>query len=199
MNMTPDDVQRLFEMGEDNRTIIVNLFAGPGAGKSTTAAGVFHHLKKKGVDCELITEFAKDLTWEERHGALSVQPYVFGKQLMKIERVMNKVDVLIVDSPLLLSIIYNENWGDTFNDMVVEIFYRYRNLNFFLERGKPYNPMGRNHTESEAKEIDKKILHLMNTHLAPFGYFTVSYDNAIKVIESEIEREKSSKNLQKRS
>lgn len=41
-------------------TIIVNLFAGPGAGKSTGAAYIFSKLKLAGIDCEYVSEFAKD-------------------------------------------------------------------------------------------------------------------------------------------
>ena len=45
--------------------IVINLFAGPGVGKSTTAARVFAELKLKGVNCEMALEFAKDKVWEE--------------------------------------------------------------------------------------------------------------------------------------
>lgn len=44
--------------------LIVNLFGAPGAGKSTLAAYVFAKLKMAGVNAELVTEFAKDKTWE---------------------------------------------------------------------------------------------------------------------------------------
>ena len=40
--------------------IIVNLFGVPGAGKSTGAAYIFSQLKMKGINAELITEFAKE-------------------------------------------------------------------------------------------------------------------------------------------
>lgn len=43
--------------------IVVNLYGGPGVGKSTGAAYVFARLKEAGVVAELVTEFAKDLTW----------------------------------------------------------------------------------------------------------------------------------------
>ena len=46
-------------------TLVVNLFGGPGCGKSTLMAGIFHQLKLKGYDCEMVTEFMKDLVWEK--------------------------------------------------------------------------------------------------------------------------------------
>jgi len=45
------------------KTIVVNLFAGPGAGKTTTMAGLFSKLKLDNIVCEMATEFAKELTW----------------------------------------------------------------------------------------------------------------------------------------
>ena len=42
------------------KTIVVNLIAGPCSGKSTIAAGLFHKLKKQGIEAEMSLEFAKD-------------------------------------------------------------------------------------------------------------------------------------------
>ena len=46
-------------------TLLVNLYAGPGAGKSTGAAYIFAKLKTAGVDCEYVSEYAKDRVWQE--------------------------------------------------------------------------------------------------------------------------------------
>ena len=62
------------------KPLVINLTGAPGAGKSTGAAYIFSELKMKGVNCELIGEFAKDKTWEHNTTALSCQEYVFGKQ-----------------------------------------------------------------------------------------------------------------------
>ena len=62
------------------RPIVVNLFGAPGSGKSTGAAFIFSQLKMKNVNCELITEYAKDKTWENNAAALECQEYIFGKQ-----------------------------------------------------------------------------------------------------------------------
>ena len=44
----------------DKTTIVVNLFPGPGTGKSTGAAYIFSKLKMAGVDAEYVSEFAKE-------------------------------------------------------------------------------------------------------------------------------------------
>ncbi len=61
--------------------LIVNLFGGPGAGKSTMAAGLFSELKWRGINCELATEYAKEKVWEESYAIFENQIYIFGKQL----------------------------------------------------------------------------------------------------------------------
>lgn len=47
-------------------TLVVNLFGGPGSGKSTGAAYVFARLKMLGYNAELVTEFAKDKNLGEK-------------------------------------------------------------------------------------------------------------------------------------
>lgn len=143
-------------------TLVVNLAGPPGAGKSTGAAEVFCILKKNGINCELVAEFAKDKTWEGNSKALSCQEYVFGKQSYRLARCRDDVDVIITDSPLPLSIIYNTNPAieESFPELVMDIFNTYVNMNFYINRVKPYNPKGRNQTEEESDALGPKIKKL---------------------------------------
>lgn len=181
------------------KPIVVNLFAGPGAGKSTAAAYIFSQLKMKGINCELITEFAKDKTWEKNYSALRCQEYVFGKQSYKMDRCRDQVDVIITDSPLPLGIFYNQNpvLGRHYESLVMDVFNTYDNLNFFINRKKPYNPIGRNQTEEEAKEIDERIKTFCQQHDisylikdgTEFGYIDI-VDITLKYIKDNAEIEK---------
>jgi ATP:corrinoid adenosyltransferase len=65
---------------------VINIFAGPCAGKSTTAAGLFYLMKVSGYNVELVTEYAKDMTWEGRHNILGDQLYILAKQNRRLER-----------------------------------------------------------------------------------------------------------------
>jgi hypothetical protein len=152
-------------------TLLLNLFAGPGTGKSSTMAGVFSELKWMGVNCEQAPEFAKEKVWEESLGVLKNQIYVFGKQLQAIHRVIGKVDVVITDSPLLLSLIYGSKESKAFKDLVVEVHNSFDNWNIFLNRKKAYNPSGRLQTEKEAKAIDATILRMLKKNDIPFDRF----------------------------
>ncbi len=154
--------------------LIINLFGAPGAGKSTGAAYIFSKLKMLGVNAELVTEFAKDKVWENNTEVLSNQTYVFGKQHFRISRCADKVDVIVTDSPLLLSALYNKSnlLGDDFNNLVAKIFKSYDSINYFIKRDKPYNSTGRLHTEEESNELANALIGLITSLL--LGYSVVT-------------------------
>lgn len=88
-------------MGE---TLVVNLYGAPGSGKSTGAAYIFAKLKMLGVNCELITEFAKDKVWENNLEVFNNQLYILGKQSFKTSRVLfNKVFGVSWEDDMLVS------------------------------------------------------------------------------------------------
>jgi hypothetical protein len=149
---------------------IINLFAGPGAGKSTTAAGLFHEMKLRGEQVELVLEYAKDLTYEKRFDTLANQIYVFGKQLQRIHRLYdNDLDWVITDSPLLLSILFRpDGYPQSFTDLVIDIWDSHENLNFYIERYKPYVAIGRTQSELEAIELDDKCLDILDRFSVDF-------------------------------
>ena len=116
-----------------NNTLFVNLFAGPGTGKSTTAAGLFYTLKNNSHNAELIQEYAKDKVWGEDFKTLQFQPYILGKQLYRQFRLMGQVDVAITDSPVLFSHIYKGfGWVEGSDDVLLKQFNLFNNLNIFL-------------------------------------------------------------------
>jgi magnesium-transporting ATPase (P-type) len=147
--------------------MIINLYGAPGAGKSTTRAGVFYQLKLLGQSIEEVPEVAKDLTHEDRKFALGVQPYVFGKQLKAMRRVVDKYKHVVTDSPCILSAFYGEKYNKaqdekaaaTFRDCCMDAHYALGpSLNYWIYRKKPYNPVGRNQTEDESNEIAEELL-----------------------------------------
>lgn len=98
------------------------------------AAYIFSELKMRGINAELVTEFAKDKVWENNDEVFKNQAYIFGKQSYKMSRCRDKVDVIITDSPLPLSIFYNHDkvLGEDFNRTVMNVFNSYNNINFLL-------------------------------------------------------------------
>jgi hypothetical protein len=148
---------------------VINLFAGPGAGKSTTCAGIFSLLKLHGIECEMVTEYAKDMVWEGRNFVFKNQLYILGKQYHRFLRLKDKVDFIITDSPILLSAVYGEDEPDCFKEVVFNKFCEFVNFNFYIERVKPYHQIGRNQTENEAKDIDDIVKNKLDE-------YKISYD-----------------------
>jgi nicotinamide riboside kinase len=144
------------------KTLIVNLFGGPGTGKSTMAAGLFSELKWRGINCELSTEYAKEKVWEESFAIFENQVYIFAKQLQRSLRVAGKVDVVVTDSPIILVMLYNKKLSHSFDDLIMEIFNTYNNVNYFLVRKKEYMRKGRLQTLEEAKELDTRTKDLLD-------------------------------------
>ena len=159
-------------------TKVINLFGGPGVGKSTTMAGIFQKLKILGYECEMAPEYAKEKVWEQAEFTMEDQIYIFAKQLHKIWRLSGKVEYIICDSPLLNSIIYDKRKNPYFRDLVVDQFKSYRNINFFIKRGTKYIENGRQQNEEEAKEIDEMLLQLFEIYGIDFQEIQINNLNS---------------------
>lgn len=150
---------------------VINLCGGPGVGKSTLAADLFTFMKKQSHNVELVTEYAKQLTWEGRTAALSNQIYVFAKQLHQLHRLQGQVEYIVTDSPLFLSLVYKpEDMHPAFDALVMDTIGHFDNINFLLKRDVKYVPEGRNQTLKEAVDVDKRIKTVLD-------YFRISYEH----------------------
>ena len=169
---------------ENNNVIVINLMGGPGSGKSTAASGIFYRLKKMGVNCELALEFAKDKVWEEAFRTMDDQLYILAKQYHKLWRLRDKVDVIITDSPLLVSIFYNKTPSKYFNDFVIEQFNSFDNMTYFIERPDHYQQSGRIQNEEESKEIDITLKNIMDEYNVDYKVY--SCNDAVNRIVADI-------------
>ena len=160
-------------------TLIVNYFGGPCAGKSTMAGGIFNKLKSVGYDVEYVQEFAKTLTWEKNYEGLKHQSYVTGVQMYTQNMLLNQVQVVITDSPILIGLMYyNESspkikWA--FETFVIESFKAQNNINFFIKRNDYYTNVGRRRTKEEAIKIDERIQQLFQEN--NIQYHTIDANN----------------------
>ena len=139
--------------------IVINLFGGPGVGKSTMASELFVKMKKSGYKVELVTEFAKDLVYANDNTRLDDQLMVFSEQQHRLFRLKSEVDYVITDSPLLITKAYNKTLDSkTFDPFVDSVFNSYNNINFLIKRNDSYyQEYGREQNLKEAKEIDNII------------------------------------------
>lgn len=129
-------------------TKVINLFGNPGSGKSTTASYLFSELKAKGYEVELVVDVAKDLVWDNDLYRLSNQLLVFSNQLQKLDRLIDKVDYAITDSPLLMQIgFYKERHlpaPKQFKKLCIAYNNYYNNINIMLKsRNREISQVGR--------------------------------------------------------
>lgn len=156
-------------------TTIINLFAGPGAGKSTTAARIFYELKQRNILVELVTEYAKDVTWEGHHNLLDDPLWITANQNRRLERLIGQVDYIVTDSPILLGAAYvQDHYPDSYIELLEDLHYPRINWNYIIRRTKAYQPVGRNQTEAEAVELDELI-----AEIAPIGSQKLTADEIV--------------------
>ena len=165
------------------------LFGGPGCGKSTTAAWLFAQLKLKHIEVELVQEYVKTLAFEGRKPESWDQLWLLSKQ-MRREDVMlrNGVDVIVTDSPLLLSTCYAMKYNCPGAKHLVAIAEEFDNtyqpLNIFINRGeKAYSQKGRYQSEAEAREMDGVIQGV----LANKPYHTIKFNDLDSFLKLTLE------------
>jgi len=148
-------------------TTVINLYGGPSSGKSTQGAGLFYKMKQEGYSVELVNEFAKEVVWEGNEPMLKDQLFVLAHQNRKLVRLAGKVDYIITDSPVLLSIVYRHiyegaMYSDLIDQMALECYDMYDNINFMLERTVPFEEVGRAQGYEQSLEIDKEIINVFD-------------------------------------
>lgn len=164
----------------NGETIVINLIGGPSSGKSTAAAGIFYELKKMGYGCELATEYAKDKVWDGSYETLKDQIYIFGHQYHRLWKLKGKVQFIITDTSLPLSIHYAPFESKRFNDFVMEAFSHFININYFIKRSDVFKEDGRVHNLQESLYADTHIKQILNDYNVE--YEEIEQKNAVEYI-----------------
>lgn len=176
----------------------INLWAGPGAGKSSLASVIFASLKKDGFVVELITEYIKKWAYQKKNTSSFDQLYVFAKQLNSEDLILrNGVEHVISDSPILMQTYYAKKYNFPCVDSLVQIANafekKFPSLNIFLNReGVEYQELGRYENYQEAIEADAKIYEFAcdflgkeNIHI----FKTINHNEIVDFVKNKIEKE----------
>lgn len=187
-NMSLPETEKLETITAENtdkpslkNTVVVNAFAGPGAGKTTSAWAIAAELKKQGLVVEYVPEYAKELVWEENFslldGSYEHQMKIYSEQKHRIDRLIGKVDVVVTDSPTISSINYlnhdvcTEEQIKDYNEMALREFKEYKTFNYFIQRGTVYEQEGRIQTLEESKAIDENIKTFLAENQIYYGTY----------------------------
>ena len=166
---------------------VVNLFAGPGVGKTTTGQLLAGMLSMTGHRVELVPEFAKFATYAKYNAALGDQDYMFAKQhhRLAVLRADTRLEYVIMDGPLPIALTYADPSDTVYTSLVLKRFFAFDNINIFLERNPayPYEQMGRSQSHSEAQAQCDRTLALMQDNGIEYETLMVNEVTACTVFE----------------
>ena len=175
---------------------LINLFGGPGIGKSGICSGITYHLKKNHISCNNVYEFPKIIAWDRNMHAIKDQLYILANQHRGVSQCYGKVDYIIVDSPVLFSLIYNkfydsgypsELYNEDFNKLVLNIHRYYNNTNILLKRNPTsiHNKNQRFQTPQQSLLIDQLCKDVLDEYSIPYIEVEVN-DKSVKKILKEL-------------
>lgn len=159
------------------KTTIINVYGGPGVGKSTSAAYLYYLLKSGQHNVELVREYVKNWAWEGRKFSVYDEIYFLGKQVRHESMLFGKVDWIITDAPVYMTAYYASIYcSPKLAHGVAEAaqaFYQqaevdgHQHIHLMLKRTRPYNPDGRYQTEAQAAEVDAGVRAMLNKFEVP--------------------------------
>lgn len=159
------------------KTTIINLYGGPGSGKSTSAAYLYYLLKCAGQNVELVREYVKDWAWEGRKFNAYDEIYFLGKQVRHESMLFGKVDYIVTDAPVFMTAYYANLYCSAQLAQGVEAaalaFYQqtqvdgHQHIHLYLKRTKTYKAEGRYQNEDQALTMDAEIQEYLRKLNAP--------------------------------
>ena len=146
----------------------INLYGGPGVGKSTLAARVFAALKADGALIELVTEFAKLRVYENRLIRGWDYVHTFSQQHRAEHRFLSGGSSIVTDSPMLLQCYYARRHDCPVTQQLFEISSQWESdypaCNILVPPQGEYQPKGRWQDAVEAGRIHGGIQALLDAN-----------------------------------
>ena len=153
------------------KSLIINLYGGPGSGKSTCAAYIFSQLKMHNINAELITEQTKAEAYKQNTEFFENQFYIDGCASYQIKQLFGNVDVIITDSPFRMNYLYAlDHNKPKLAEAILEDLEQYNQYskNYFINRPEYFQREGRVHNEEQSKEIDNRIKNMLRDQYVNF-------------------------------
>lgn len=170
--------------------VLVNIFGGPGVGKTTIAAEVFIELSKWGKTVHLMQEKSKVDAWLKKPPTLEDQVRYLAETYDEQAKLLRngRPEVILSDSPVALVGIYTDLNGGLMGNathlaksiMTIALGDHSKELPFLLERMGEYVEDGRFQSEVDAKRLDRDIAFAVYWHYAT--YYKITVRNAVDTI-----------------
>ena len=157
-------------------SVHVNVFGGPGSGKSTMAYAVAAELKARGYTAECVGEVVKDCIYDAARGdqeaarlldgSVESQEELYRRQSARERRLDGLVQFVVADSPAIMGLAYlapdaDEDRAARLAALAQDEFEAQESVNVIVAREGAYDPRARIHAEDEAERIDADVLALV--------------------------------------
>ena len=183
---------------------IINLFGGPGSGKTTLAYYLAYRFKQAGFRAELVGEAAREIIYDRNppdpdtggvaRQLIDNQFLISGLQSERIQRLFrHNVEVAIADSPLRMGLLYVKEhemrWALQAAITAFDKDFQHQR-NVFVNRtpGK-YDQESRAQNEAEATELDDKIRALIGHQIGDYethwGHEALLFDYLLPEVKRE--------------
>lgn len=153
------------------KTLNINLWGGPGTGKSIVAAQLYAQLKLSSISCEMVREYAKELTWAGQihlHDQLEIS----AEQHRRQSSLQGKAHIVVSDAPVPQGVLFAPlSYREPLLACLVALTEPWDSINVLLQPNKavPYEQAGRGESPEMAgmrhEEVTKLTRQLYGAEL----------------------------------
>lgn len=165
--------------------LVINLFGGPGVGKTTLLHNLMAVAKKRGAKIECCLEYARELVLAGRQDLLKDQLSIFEEQLRRLRVFSTGTDFIVTDAPLFNGLVYcGDGDREALGAAIRQEWPSWNNSNYLLGRQFAYQTHGRYQDEAGAIQVDGTVAALLRSENLPFRAVTV--DEALPLALAEM-------------
>ena len=167
--------------------LVVNLFGGPGCGKSTLAYELAGLLKRNGHNAELVVEYAKKVAYKKSTFEFTDQIYLIAKHNHNLKMLVDSgVEIIVCDCSFLNTLVYCNPDMEVERKLAIDLYNRYNNIGFIIPRKETYLQIGRHQTFEQAKALDnvfqRELGFLPENERIDLAKSNIDYNNLSKYI-----------------
>lgn len=171
------------------KTLIIDIYGGPGSGKSSTAKMLSGLISSLGYTSETPEEYPKYLIHKGDLKSLDNQIGIFREHKSRIDDLLGKYDFIISDSPTLMQNIYiKEKYGKEYKHLrkLVKNEHQKHNdkrISFFLNRKHNFKEIGRVQNEEQSLEKSKQIKKYLDKNNVEYVEYDTHFLLGLEVLQ----------------
>lgn len=171
---------------------LINIYGSPGSGKSTFALFLVSEMKLRGLDCEYANEYIKYLIAKSQNHIFD-QLDILLEQYKQISAFYYNSDIVVTDSPILLSTIYGESYPhqNQLFSLAKAFNSEFNNYNILIKpptnKEKYKDSLRLQNYEQSLELYEKGFKNLLNYNLIIENFFSLPRENLISLCDLILE------------